>query len=289
MRASPSSLGRIASTPSPPTPKRRSQSARTTAGSSGDGPPAAAAGRPGRRSTTRKSFPRPSTFVNGSAIAYRPSLLGRRRRCSRRGPGGRRARCLHRRRAPSCGAWPASRRAPAAPSLAGFAERSGLAAPFVGLRRHLGPCPQARPSAWAPSASAAGASAGAQAWRRARRRAAAGAVGAADCPALAAAAFSISVFSLSGAPSRPSSPRPSFSSSRCSRFESCWLELCARTSDVSMKMTAVIAVRRVRKLPAPDDAEDVWLPPPPPNAMPMPPPLPACSSTTRIRNTQTKT
>src|SRR5436190_2429513 len=88
MRASPLLLGRIASTPSPPTPKRRSHSARTMAGSSGDGE-APAAGRPGRRSTTRKSFPRPSTFVNGTAIAYRGSLLLRRRRGS-----GRRGGCL---------------------------------------------------------------------------------------------------------------------------------------------------------------------------------------------------
>ena len=55
-----------------------------------------------------------------------------------------------------------------------------------------------------------------------------------------------------------------------------------------MKTTAVMAVSRVRKLPAPEDPNTVWLPAPP-KAMPMPPPLPAWSSTTRIRNTQTMT
>src|SRR5262245_30514310 len=87
IRASAVLLGRMASTPSPPTPNRRSHSARTTAGSSGDGE-APADGRPGRRSTTRKSFPRPSTFVNGTAIAYRGSLRRRRRRRRRCGGGG---------------------------------------------------------------------------------------------------------------------------------------------------------------------------------------------------------
>jgi len=55
-----------------------------------------------------------------------------------------------------------------------------------------------------------------------------------------------------------------------------------------MKTAAVIEVSRVRKLPAPEEPNTVWLPAPP-KAIPMPPPLPACSRTTRIRNTHTST
>ena len=55
-----------------------------------------------------------------------------------------------------------------------------------------------------------------------------------------------------------------------------------------MKMSAVIEVKRVRKLPAPEEPNTVWLPPPP-KAIPMPPPLPACSNTTKIKNTHTST
>jgi hypothetical protein len=118
--------------------------------------------------------------------------------------------------------------------------------------------------------------------------AAAPAAGAGDCPALDAAAFSSSAFSLARRSSSTFFSAAFLLSSFCSRFESCWLEWWASASDVIMKMTAVIDVRRVRKLPAPDDPNTVWLPPPP-NAMPMPPPFPACSSTTRIRNRQTAT
>ena len=59
MRASPVVLGRIASTPSAPTPKWRSQISRTTAGSWTASGRRRAAGWPGRRSTTTKSFPSP--------------------------------------------------------------------------------------------------------------------------------------------------------------------------------------------------------------------------------------
>src|SRR5262245_34401555 len=55
-----------------------------------------------------------------------------------------------------------------------------------------------------------------------------------------------------------------------------------------MNATAVPAVSRVRKFPAPEPPNTVCAPELP-NARPMPPPLPAWSSTTRMRNTHTST
>ena len=91
MRASPLVLGRIARTPSAPTPKWRSQISRTVAGSSGERPACSswrAAGCPGRRSTTTKSFPVPSALTNGSGMA-RPVVYGLRGRRCRLGRLGR--------------------------------------------------------------------------------------------------------------------------------------------------------------------------------------------------------
>ena len=54
-----------------------------------------------------------------------------------------------------------------------------------------------------------------------------------------------------------------------------------------MKMRAVIEVKRVRKLPAPEEPNTVWLPPP--RKDPHAAAFPACSDTTKIKNTHTIT
>jgi hypothetical protein len=103
-------------------------------------------------------------------------------------------------------------------------------------------------------------------------------------------AFSRSSFSFSVRFSSAFFSADRCTASFCRRFESCWLEKCASPSEVTRKTKAVIDVSRVRKFPAPDEPNTVWLPPPPPpNAIPMPPPLPACRRTTRIKNRQTTT